>query len=300
MKPRSNRGFTLLELLVVTLITLTILASLVAYKAREREIALCEAEDKNLLALKADIESSGESEDYANVNVLALSGALPAGTTPTAFSQHNCSGILPNVAVEDWYAKVARQHGLPVTYGAAPDQATQPELYRIAYNDYGRPRALYAAPAETDRQRFALVSVMGRDTQYVVPAFANTEAWFDAIFGTTWNTQQATLPALWKASLSASQISSWSGGVSGSNMWRLRIVPITIDKKALHINNGSTDNTLIVVTDGGATVYNVPPGTTVTTDPILIGRTVNVYLNAVSGSPDKTFSMSKKSDIIYQ
>jgi type II secretory pathway pseudopilin PulG len=297
---RAQRAFTLLEILIVTTIIISIGAGLLLTGARRLEYAAIQAEDARLDQIATDIQRSLDSEDFDSTNLLALSGMIPAATTATTFSSFTTTSGLTATA-DQWFSKVARVRGLNVSYGAAVTQSTQPELYKIAFNTVGQPRLLILGPTtETDKQRLVLVSLMARPEKQQLPAYQNTTAWFDAIFGTNWATSSQSLPSLWTTLLTATQQSAWNGTTSGgTNLWRLRTYNITIPKHILSISNGHPSLNLTVTTDGGASSYTVVPGQVQLTNPIIDGRTVLVYQGS-STTPLRNFAMRKKSSVIVE
>jgi type II secretory pathway pseudopilin PulG len=294
----TTRAFTLIELLIVTAIIIVIATSALVITANWAEKKFADAEDRVMESIREDIVRSFESEDFATQNILAVTGALPNGTTVTQFSQHNLDGSV-SVSDADWFSKVARVRGLSVTATASLTNTNQPELFKIAFNKYGRPRALFAAPAEADKQRFMLVSLMQRTEILTMPAFQSTQAWFDAIFTNNWNTQRPTLPSSWTSTLNAAQATAWTGDSGGSNLWRLRVITFTVPKHSIHISNGHPTDTLYVTTDGGGSVYTVAPGATA--DPTAFsGRTVRVYQGSLTNPVSRTFVIRKASDVIVE
>lgn len=297
---KSRRAFTLLEMLIVASIAITIGTVLLFQLAGHAERRLIEAEDKILEQLREEIVRTFDSEDFDAVNVLSVTGSMPTGGTVSRFSEHNLSGTLGAVAASDWFAKVARNRGLAVATGSAPDAASQPELYKIAYNSYRRPRALFAGPAEADKQRFVLVSLMAREEQFAFPAYESGATWFDALFNTNWNTQQRTTPAAWSSRLTADQVAAWNGTSSaGSNLWRLRVLTFTVSKLPLHMSNGHPTDSLIVTTDAGGTTYTIAPGASATQS-VFAGRTVRVFQGSTSNPAARTFILRKASDVIIE
>lgn len=297
---KRRHGFTLVEILLVTAIIITIGTALLFQAAGFAERRLVEAEDKRLEQIRDEIVRSFDSEDLDTVNVLAVAGAVPSGVAVSRFSEHNLTGSISSVSTTDWFAKIAKLRGLAVTTGGALTAASQPELYKIAYNSYGRPRALYAGPAEGDKQRFVLVSLMAREEQFAFPAYEAGATWFDALFNTNWNTQQRTTPAAWGSRLSAEQLAAWNGSSSeGSNLWRLRVLTFTVSKLSLHMSNGHPTDSLIVTADAGGTTYTVPPGGT-STQLVFAGRTVRVFQGSTTNPAARTFVLRKASDVIIE
>ena len=296
----TRRAFSLLELLIVLGIMVTVGTALLFEGAGYAERKVIANEDKLLESIRDDIVRSFESEDFDQINVLALTGTIPSGATPTTFAQHNLTGSLGAVSSADWFAKVARLRGVGVTTGTPPAAASQPELYKIAYNAYGRPRALFAAPPEADKQRFVLVSLMGRAEQFAFPAYENNTTWFDALFNTNWNTQQRSTPAAWSSRLASDQLAAWNGTSStGTNLWRLRVVAFSVSKLPIHLSNGHPTDTLYLTTDGGGTTYTIAPGAAADQSSFA-GRTLRVYQGATTNPAARTFVLRKASDIIIE
>ena len=296
----AKKAFTLLETLIVVAIIMSISTGFIIAGARQIEYSNIVAEDARLEVIANEIQRSLDSEDFDSTNVLALAGVVPVGTVPTAFSAFTTT-IGLTASADQWFAKIARVRGLNVTYGAPVTTAAQPELYKIAFNPVGQPRLLFLGPTnEPDKQRLVLVSLMARPEKQILPAWQNTTAWFDAIFGTNWSTSSQSLPALWSSLLTPAQLSLWTGSSNaGTNLWRLRTLNITIPKHALSISNGHPSLNLIVKTDGTATSYTVAPGQVQVANPIFEGRTVLVY-QGTSTTPLRNFTMRKKSSVIVE
>ena len=178
-----------------------------------------EAEARSLDELAATITGSFQSTDLTNLNLAALPGMIGPGDSPTAFSS-STSTAYSNTAATDWFAKVARQRGITPQVGNPPTATVQPELARIAFNRTGNPRLLFAAPDETGRQRFLLVSLTAPATQLVLPAYENSTAWFDAFWNHDWESRGAGLPAYWSGRLTAAQAAAARGSLRGTGSCR--------------------------------------------------------------------------------
>jgi type II secretory pathway pseudopilin PulG len=296
---RKNAGFTLIEIMIVLGILITISGSMLLLVGKRLERAAIDFEDTQLAAIVEEIKGSFESEDFQQVNIAAFAGSIPSTTTPTAFST-STTGSYSTTTEASWFAKVARHRGLSIAYGVAPSRATQPELARIAYNDFGNPRILIAAPAETDRQRFLLLSLVAPSDQLQLPSYDSGSAFFEAIFGTNWDTVINGVPSDWSSRLTASQVSAWNSSSSGSKLFKLRVRKIILQKHRLNLTNSNPTETLNVTTDGGQTVFTLPPSTTQVTAPVLEGRQVRVFLNSTANAVQQTFTLRRRSDVTYQ
>lgn len=262
---RTPRGFTLLEI-VLALFILGVLAAALAPSMRDLiERGWRDAEAKSTDELVAAITASFEQTDLTNLNIAALPGTIGPSDTATVFST-STSPVYTATGATDWFAKVARARGLTPQIGAAPTPMVQPELARIAYNSLGNPRLLIAAPAETGRQRFLLVSLMARRDQLVLPAYENSAAWFDAIWQNDWESRTAQLPAYWSGRLTSAQLAAWSAGTAGmTQASRLCVRRIVLPKFRVTVNNNhpteaayvsfnNTSNAFTAAANSGASV----------------------------------------------
>ena len=299
MNHRKQAGFTLIEILVVAGIMIAIAGSMLLIVGKRLERAAIELEDIQLDSIVSDIKGTFESEDFQQINIAAFTGSIPSTATPTAFSTSTTT-IYGVTSDASWFAKIARYRGQSISNGVTPDRANQPELAKIAYNDYGNPRILIAAPAETDRQRFLLLSLVAPTDQLTLPAYDASSTFFDAIFSTDWNTVINTLPTDWQSRLTSAQINAWNTSSSGSKLFKLRVRKITLQKHTINITNSTLTDTIIVQTNGGNTLVTVPPETTMVSAPFLEGRQVQVFKNAITNPISQSFTLRRRTDVIYQ
>jgi prepilin-type N-terminal cleavage/methylation domain-containing protein len=268
-------GFTLLELVLV-LFVLGILAAALAPSVRDIvERSRREAEARALDDLASTINSSFENTDLTNLNLAALPGAIAATDSPTLFSA-STPALYTSTDNAAWFAKVARLRGLNPQVGTTP--AAQPELARIAFNPMGNSRLLFAAPDETGRQRFLLVSLAARSEQLALPAYENTAAWFDAIWNNDWESRTATLPALWQSRLTAPQIAAWHQGSGGlTQVHRLIVRRIVLPKFSVTVNSNHPTEAAFVSFNNVPNAFTAPANSGAATTPeILGGRLITI------------------------
>jgi prepilin-type N-terminal cleavage/methylation domain-containing protein len=297
-----RNGFTLIEILGVLLI-IGILASMAIPGVVRRYIDdQMRAEDQMLGLVQQDIVRSFDSEDFANVNIAALGGEVPAGITPTAFS----STVSPNYVgtnAYDWFGKLSTLRGIAVT-SAPPTTAGQPALASIVFNSYNRSRLLFLGPTEANQQRFLLISIMARTDQLVMPENDGTAAWFNAIWNTEWNTRYASVPSYWATILSSAQVAAWNGNSTGSNLYRLRVVRIVVPRYVISISNTHpTANGYVYYNESTSPLLTSAANSGVTlSSGILGGRVIRVYKGASVGTATLTsqFTLRENTDILIQ
>ena len=274
MHPRRS-AFTLLEILAVAAI-ITLLAIAALPGAIQRLVdAQVAGEDAVLENLRKDLVRSLDSSDFANVNILA--GADAAGVVlPTRFTG-DPDAAFPATSAADWFAKLATVRGSSFSQ-AAPTPSVQPALADLLFNRYGRARLLVLGPAETNQQRLLLISLMAPAAQLVLPASDGSAAWFDTVWNTHWDSRTPALPAAWAASLTAAQSAAWNGNSSsGSRLYRLRVVRITVPKYTLNLSNTHPTANAYVLYNADLDRLDVPAGSgTAVSSPILAGRLIRV------------------------
>lgn len=234
---KTSRAFTLLELVIVASI-ITIIAGLTLPVALSGWVIKkqIEKEDSVLAELQREIEASLESRDLDTTNISALSADIDASAHPTVFST-STSPSYASITGYEWFSRIARARGYSVTAGQAVSKTSQPGLYDLIATAGDRPRLLVAAPPESDKQRYLLISVIGRDDELVLPPYTGTLAWFNAIWDTPWHRNDAILPATWTSALSAAQVTNWNTDSGGkSRLYRLRVVRITQRRHDVVIN----------------------------------------------------------------
>lgn len=272
-----RRGFTLLEIVLVLFILATMSALLVPSVGGVIEKSRLASEQNALSELAETITASFENTDLNNLNVAAFAGAIGASDTPTEFST-TTTGASATTSSNVWFAKVARLRGITPLVGSAPTAAVQPALSQIVFNPLGNSRWLFAAPDETGRQRFLLISLMARGEQLSLPAYESTAGWFDAIWNHDWDNRTATPPSYWQARLTAAQIAAWRSGNGGmTSAYRLCVRRIVLPKYRVTVNNNHPSEQAFVSFNNTANAFAAPAnaGATVTPE-ILGGRLITI------------------------
>ena len=297
-----HRAFTLIEMLGVLFIIGLIAAMALPGTTRRYLDDQMAAEDQMLALMKQDIVRSFDSEDFANLNLAAMPGEVPAGVTPTAFS----TTVAPTYATTntyDWFAKLAAVRGAAVTSGP-PTANSQPVLANLIFNAYNRPRLLVAGPNEANQQRFLLISVMARTEQVVLPENDGTAAWFNAIWNTAWNTRAGSVPGYWTGRLTGAQITAWNGDSTGSNLYRLRVVAIVLPRFTLNISNNHPTANGYIYYQGSASpliTANANSGVTLSS-PILAGRVIHIFKggSVATATEANRFTLRENTDVLIQ
>lgn len=278
---RVIRGFSLLEIVLV-LFVLGILAAAMVPAVRDIvEKSRREAELRTLDDLTNTIAASFENTDLTNLNLAALPGTIGYSDSPTLFSTATSGGYVTTAAT-DWFAKVARLRGITPQIGVAPTAPAQPALAQIAFNGLGNARLLIAAPSETGRQRFLLVSLMARSEQLALPAFEANSVWFDAIWNHDWENRAAGLPAYWDSLLSPAQAAAWTTGGAGlTSVHRLCVRRIVLPKFRITVNNNHPTEQAFVSFNNTAAAYVAAANSGAGVTPeILGGRLVSINRGA--------------------
>lgn len=276
-----RHGFTLLEIVLVLFI-LGLLTAAMAPAVRDIiERGQREAEARTLDELAATVTASFENTDLTNLNIAALPGTIGTADTATAFCA-TTSGGHATTATNDWFAKLGRLRGLSPQIGVAPSPAAQPELARLAFNSLGNARYLFAAPAESGRQRFILVSLVAPAGRLALPAYENNSAWFDAIWNHDWESRTAGLPAYWGSRLTAAQAAAWTSGPSGlTQVHKLGVRRVVLPKYRLTVNNNHPTEQAFVSFNNTAAAYTAPANSGAGVTPeILGGRLVSINRGA--------------------
>jgi hypothetical protein len=281
---KAFKGFTLVEVMIVALGI--VLLSGVALSASVKYIVhkKCLAESEQLTLTATDIVHTFEDTDFTNINIASLAGEIGGGDIPTLFSTSS-TPALTTTNTGDWFAKLAKYRGTPVTTGVAPSRAAQPGLARIIYNGYDRPRLLVAGPTEAGQQRYMLISIMAPSDQLVLPAFQAGQAWFDAIWNTDFSTASGAAPATWAALMTPNDYAAWAG-----NLYRLRVERITQKRWSFTVNNTHLTQNAWTYWNNGASLAipaNSGPGVI---SGVLSGRWVRV----TTGTVEATASLKAK------
>lgn len=299
---RGAAAFSLLEVVLV-LFVLAILAAALVPSAREiLERSQREAELKSLAEIADTIVRSFDATDLTGLNVAALPGTVGAADSPTVFSV-STTAAYGTTEPGSWFAKVARLRGIAPVVGVAPTASLQPELAKLAFNGLGNPRLLFAGPAEAGRQRFLLVSLVGRAGQFVLPSYATGAGWFDAIWNHDWDHRAAGLPAPWLASLTPAQAAAWTTGPGGlTQVHRLCVRRIVLPKFTITVNNNHpTEHAFVSFNNtAGAFTAAANSGASVTPE-ILGGRLVTINRGAIGpGVESLRFHLRENATVTVQ
>lgn len=275
--PHLRRAFSLLEIVLV-LFVLGLLAATLAPVARETiERTRGDGERRALDELASVITASFDNDDLNNLNLAALPGHLGIADTATEFST-STGGTYATTNGNSWFAKVARLRGLTPQVGVAPTAAAQPALAALIFNATGNARLFFAAPDESGRQRFLLVSLTARSEQLVLPPYESSTAWFDAIWNSDWESKAAAPPAYWQSRLTPAQWNAWLQGSGGTTqVSRLTVRRIVLPKFRLTINNNHPTSAAFVSFNNNANAFSAAANSGASTTPeILGGRLVTV------------------------
>lgn len=250
----SLRGFSLLEIVLV-LFVFAILAAAMTPAVRDVvEKGRRDAEARTVGELADTITASFDNTDLSNLNLAAMPGTIGPGDSATVFS--TSTGGYATTGANDWFAKVARLRGVAPQVGTPPTATAQPELARIAFNAMGNARWLFAAPDESGRQRFLLVSLMARSDQLALPAYEGGVAWFDAIWNHDWESRTATIPGYWGTRLTPAQAAAWTAGSAGlTQAHKLCVRRIVLPKFRITVNNNHPTEQAFVSFNNTAGAY---------------------------------------------
>lgn len=267
--PRS--AFSLLEIVLVLFVLGVLAAVLVPSVRFTVEKTRGEAERRSLDDIASTITASFENDDLNNLNVAALSGYIGGSDAATEFS--TATGLAyATTNNSSWFAKVARLRGISPQVGVAPTPTLQPALALIAFNPLGNPRYLFAAPDETGKQRFLLVSLMARSDQLALPAYESSGAWFDAIWNNDWESKTATPPSYWQSRLSPGQWSAWlQGGGGTTQVSQLVVRRIVLPKFRLTVNNNHATNAAFLSFNDVSSAFTAAANSGASTTPEILG-----------------------------
>lgn len=268
---RRVAGFSLLEIVLV-LFVLGLMAAALAPSVRETVLqGRRDAEARSLDKLAKTITASFQATDLTNLNLAALPGTIGPGDSPTVFSG-STSAPYASTGTNDWFTKVARLRGVTTQVGSPPTATGQPELHRIAFNDSGNPRLLFAAPAEAGRQRFLLVSLTAPAGQLVLPSYEASQAWFDAIWDHDWENRAGTLPGYWSGRIGAADAAAWTQGGGGTTqIYRLVVRRITLPKFRFTVNNNHATENAWLSFNNTAQALSAPANSGANVSPEILG-----------------------------
>lgn len=301
----KSRAFTLLEILVALAI-LGIIASILTPSLTQALLdRQLRAEDESLAQIKSDIIQSLDSDDFDSVNILPETDTTASEHSPVSatntFAHPDLSFVGTNRS--DWFAKIAAVRGTPYT-ADPPTRSFQPELSRLLFNEYGRARLLVIGPYEATRQRLLLVSLMAPRDQLDLPADDHSADWFNAVWSNNWDTKDGGLPAYWSGKLPAAQTAAWyDNGGRGTNLYRLRVVRITIPRCTLNItNNSTTYNGYIYYNADHSRVDSLARSGPTVIPGILAGRIIRVErgTSLPTAAEEARFNLRRDSDVFIQ
>jgi type II secretory pathway pseudopilin PulG len=271
MRRTVGTAFTLLELVLALFILATMAAVLAPSVVSVVEKSRLAAEDRSLDEIAETLRASFEHTDLSNVNIAALPGYIGSSDTATEFAVSTSAGYATTNNAS-WFAKVARLRGITPQVGVAPSAGNQPALAQIAFNPLGNPRLLFAAPDESGRQRFLLVSLMARSEQLTLPAYESTAAWFDAIWNNDWESRTAAPPSFWQSRLTPAQFTAWGQGTGGlTSSYRLCVRRIVLPKYRLVVNNNHPTNSAFVSYNNVTNAFTAAPNSGANTTPEILG-----------------------------
>lgn len=297
---RVLRAFSLLEIVLV-LFVLGILATAMTPAVRDIiENNRREGELRTLDELADTITASFENTDLTNLNLAALPGTVGVTETPTQFSTSTVDSPT-TTANSDWFAKVARLRGITPQIGTAP--TVQPELARIVFNGLGNPRLLIAAPNESGRQRFLILSLMARTDQLTLPAYETNSTWFDSIWNHDWENSTAQLPSLWPTRLTATQATAWTDGNGGlTQVHQLCVRRIVLPKYRVTVNNNHPTESAFVTFNNVPAAFTSPANSGASVTPeILGGRLVSIHRGSTApGVESLRFHVRENTTITLQ
>jgi prepilin-type N-terminal cleavage/methylation domain-containing protein len=270
------KGFTLIELAVVTAIigvlSLILMPSLIDVFESKR----LDAEQASLTALEDDIKRSFQDSDWAR-NLAAFPALMP----PTYVTQYATTfGVCPaSAGATDaaWLVKLGRIRGITPEIGVPITADQQKSLYNLAYNAYDQPRWLIAAPTETRQQRYLVISVMAPNSKgLVVPANDGSIGWFDAIWNNNWENESGAIPTDWTTRLNPDAQLAWmSGRGSTTNCHRLVVKRIIQPKFTITVNNTHpTFNGWVDINGLSDQIVSAPGGAPTAATDILAGALV--------------------------
>jgi type II secretory pathway pseudopilin PulG len=273
-------GFSLIELLVCSFIMMILLSAALSLGPAALLQRAIDAEDLELNRLEAAFLLSLESSDFDGTNLSAIPGELPMGGIATAFS--SSLAIPTATAANDWFCKLAKVQGIAVDTRISPTRSAQPALSRILLNGRDNPRYCFIGPADDDRQRFILCSILG-ETALTFPSNCSDPLFFNALWNADFNTNATQLPEYWTTNLTALQQAAWTGAQGGgSNLPRVRLRRITIPKFSVTVNNNHATSGCWVYWNEGRLESLAGTGVKLTPihNAILEGRQVVVKIGA--------------------
>ena len=292
----SKRAFTLLEIMIVAGLAALIASGLIYNASLDFVRKARSAEDTLLQQLGGLAMTSMESTDFVNRNLYPYAD-LPATMTPTNF-YYSMDLTYTQTLAADWFAKMATMQGTSFT-AAAPTQASQPQLARVLFNSFARGRIVIPCPLnETTQQRFLIISLMAPANQLTFPTYDGTDNWFEAVWNTNWQNQNASLPAYIAGLMSASQQTAWAGNLSA-----LRVYNLSVPKYQFQVSNTSSTNNAYIYYNNSLNLMTVNAGAGVAlSNPILYGRVFQVYTGPTPGTAILFYQrwLRKNEDITVQ
>jgi type II secretory pathway pseudopilin PulG len=278
--PQQSRAFTLVEILVVSVITAALVAAVVTSEVARLKKGYQDAEDRTLSEIQHDMIASLDSGDYSSVD--------------TVYTQTSAA---------DWFAKIATMRGTTFT-AATPTRYSQPQLAAILFNRYQRSRIVIPCPLnETNQQRFLVCSLLEDPKKLQMPAYDGTDNWFEAVWNMDWTNSSNTVPGYIAALMSAAQVTAWNGSNGVSLLPAFRVVKVTVPKFTFVVSNTSTINNAYVYYNNDLNSFVSLAGSGPTTSPpILQGRLLHIYTGQTQGTAILYYQrwLRKNEDITLQ
>ena len=298
---QKTRAFTLVEILVVSVITAALVAAVVTSEVARLKKGYRDAEDRTLNEIQSDMIASLDSGDFVNRNIFPYADT-PATMTPTNFYS-SVDTVYTQTSAADWFAKIATMRGTTFT-AAAPTRYSQPQLAVILFNRYQRSRIVIACPLnETNQQRFLVCSLMEDPKKLQMPSYDGTDNWFEAVWNMDWTNSSNAVPGYIASLMSVAQVTAWNGSNGVSLLPAFRVVKVSVPKFTFVVSNTSTINNAYVYYNNDLNSFVSLAGSGPTTSPpILQCRLLHIYTGQTQGSAILYYQrwLRKNEDITLQ